>query len=89
MALEYNPESLADGTSYHIDLTRYFVTQSTEESDLGRLIQALDALAAHVPDGRNAKALEAYLQDVEALRTQLLRHQGYLHLTSSFNTGDA
>ena len=89
MALGYTAESSANETSYHVDLTRYFVTQSVEKSDRGRLIQALDALARQVPDGRDPKALEAYLQNAEALRTQLLRHEAYLHLTSSLNTGDA
>ena len=88
MLLDYTTESLADETSYHIDLTRYFVTQSTEKSDRVQLIQALDALAGQIPDGRDPKAVEAYLQHAEALRIQLLRHEAYLHLTSSLNTGD-
>jgi oligoendopeptidase F len=88
MAFDSTAQSLGDETSYHIDLTRYFVTQSTEKSDRGQLIQALDALAGQIPDGRDPKALESYLQNAEALRIQLLRHEGYLHLTSSLNTGD-
>jgi oligoendopeptidase F len=87
MALDSTASS--DEASYHIDLTRYFVTQAAEKSDRGHLIQALDALAGQVPDGRDPKALEMYLQNAEALRTQLLRHEGYLHLVSSLNTGDA
>jgi oligoendopeptidase F len=80
---------LAEETSYHIDLARYFVTQSAEKPDREQLIRALDAFAAHVPDGRDPKALEEYLQNAEALRARLLRHEGYLHLTSSLNTRDA
>jgi oligoendopeptidase F len=89
MAVDDPARSLAGETSYHIDLARYFVTPSTEKSDRGQLIQALDTLGARVPEGRDPKALEAYLQNAEALRTQLLRHEVYLHLASSLNTSDA
>jgi len=89
MALHYTAKSLAGETSYHIDLTRYFVSQSAEKSDRAQLIHALDILAGQVLDRGDPKALEAYFQNAEALRTQLLRHEGYLHLTSSINTGDA
>ena len=89
VALNYTTTSLADETSHHIDLTQYFVSQSTEKSDRGQLIQALDVLAAQVPDRRDPKALEAYLHQAEALRARLLRHEEYLHLSSSLNTEDA
>jgi oligoendopeptidase F len=89
IALGNTARSLAAETSYHVDLTQYFVTQSLEKSDRAQLIQALDALAGQVPDSRDPKALEVYLQNAGALRTRLLRHEAYLHLTSSLNTGDA
>lgn len=89
MALGYAAESLAEGTSYHIDLTPYFETPSAEKSDRVRLIQALDALGGQVPDRSDPKAVEAYLQNAEALRSRLLRHEEYLHLKSSLDTGDA
>lgn len=88
MAFVHTGRSLADETRYHIDLTRYFVTRPAEQTDRGPLVQALDAWAAQAPDRRDPKALEAYLHHAEALRTQLLRHEEYLHLASSLNTGD-
>jgi oligoendopeptidase F len=86
--LGYTLQSLAAEPGYHLDLTPYFVSPSAEKSSRGPLIRALDALVEQVPDHRDPKALEAYLQNAEALRTQLLRHEEYLHLTSSLNTGD-
>lgn len=80
---------MAQSTIYHIDLTRYFDTRSAEQSDRGRLIQALESAAAKAPDPHDAKALEAYLHAAESLRTRLLRHEEYLHLASSIDTRDA
>src|SRR5690349_17326530 len=82
VALDYTTQSLADETSYHIDLTRYFITQSTEQSERGHVIQAVDALAAQDPARHGPKALEAYLHNAETLRNELLRHEAYLHLAS-------
>jgi oligoendopeptidase F len=89
ISLDYTVTSLAGEPSYRIGVTRYFATQSAEKSARGQLIQALDALPGQVPAGGDPIALEAYLQNAEALRIQLLRHEGYLHLTSSLNTADA
>ena len=89
MALHCTARSLAAEASYHIDLTRYFVSPSAEKSDRALLIQALDTVTAQVPDRGNVKALEAYLHNAEVLRARLLRHEGYLHLASSIDTGDA
>ena len=66
IALAHVVRSKADETSYHIDLTRYLITQSTEKSDRAQLIPALEAWTAQAPDRRDPKVLEAYLQNAEA-----------------------
>jgi oligoendopeptidase F len=66
------------------------VTTSTspDTSSRRRRIQALGEFAAQRPDFHDPDALESHLRNAAALRSQLLRHEGYLHLTSSLNRTD-
>jgi oligoendopeptidase F len=71
---------------YSIDQTRYFATPEIEQVELKTRMAEASGLPSVAPD--DPKALLAYLQDAEALLSQLQRHHAYLLLRASRDMDD-
>lgn len=79
----------ASGSSYQLDLSRYFPTPAAEQADRTKLLADMDAFLKQPASSLDSpQALARWLADYDALSKGLSKHDTYVYLRAEEDTDD-